>query len=299
VLELDRPRDLRDIANLGLTLSEAKQLLTRVQQAVATAQARDHAALRPACSCCGARCHAKDWQSRQVATLFGTVAVRLPRLRCSGCGRVETGINWPAHRRSTPELDQLQAHLSALMTYRVAAGVLAHLLPVAAGASHETLRCRTLELGEQLRRAATATPEPVPPAAGGTARPASAITLGLDSTFIRGCREGERHLEVRVGNAEAPESGGRQVFGAVANAGTDVVALLRRTLGTLGCTDDTELTAFTDGCSGLRSILAAAGVTGPPSQTGSMFPCACSQASGGSLARRGSQSAAGESRDRR
>ena len=97
------------------------------------------------------------------------------------------------------------------MTYRVAAGVLAHLLPVAAGASHETLRCRTLELGEQLRRAATATPEPVPPAAGGTARPASAITLGLDSTFIRGCREGERHLEVRVGNAEAPESGGRQL----------------------------------------------------------------------------------------
>ena len=62
VLELDRPRALR--ANLGLTLSEAKQLLTRVQQAVATIQARDHAALRPACSCCGARCHAKDWQSR-------------------------------------------------------------------------------------------------------------------------------------------------------------------------------------------------------------------------------------------
>jgi hypothetical protein len=150
------------------------------------------------------------------------------------------------------------------MTYRVAAGVLAHLLPVAAGTSHETLRCRTLELGEQLRRAATATPEPVSPAAGGTARPASAITLSLDSTFIRGCHEGERHLEVRVGNAEAPESGARQVFGVVANAGTNVVALIRRTLDTLGCTDDTELTAFTDGCSGLRSILAAAGVTGPP-----------------------------------
>ena len=107
-------------------------------------------------------------------------------------------------------------------------------------------------LGEQLRRAATATPKPVPPAAGGTARPASAITLSLDSTFIRGCREGERHLEVRVGNAEAPESGGRQVFGAVANAGTDIVALLRRTLGTLGCTDDTALTAFTDARSYVR-----------------------------------------------
>ena len=142
-------------------------------------QVRDHAALRPACSGCGARCHVKDWQSRQVATLFGTVAVRLPRFRCPACGRNEAGTSWPAHCRSTPELDQLQAHLSALLTYRVATGVLAHLLPVAAGTSHETLRGRTLKLGEQLRHAAAGVPEPAIAAAA----PTSAITLSLDSTF--------------------------------------------------------------------------------------------------------------------
>jgi len=260
VLELDQSRDLRDIANLGLTLPEAKQLLTRVQQAVVTVQARDHAALRPACSRCGSRCHVKDWQSRQIATLFGTVAVRLPRFRCSGCGRNEVGISWPTYCRSTPALDQLQAHLSALMTYRVAAAVLAHLLPVAAETSHETLRGRTLRLGEQLRDAASGAPEPAMVAAA----PASAISLSLDSTFIRSCHDGERHLEVRVGNAEIPGGGERQVFGAVANAGTDIVALIRHALDTLGRASDTALTAFTDGCSGLRAILAAAGVTSPP-----------------------------------
>ena len=259
ILEIDRPCDLRDIANLGPTLSEAKQLLARVQQAVVAVQARDHAALRPECSICGVRCHVKDWQSRQIATLFGTVVVRLPRFHCPGCGRSEAGINWPAHCHSTPELDQLQAHLSALMTYRVAAGVLAHLLPVAAGTSHETLRGRTLKLGGQLRHAAAVSPEPAKVAAA----PASAITLSLDSTFIRSCHEGGRHLEIRVGNAEALEGGSRQVFGAVANAGTDIVALIRRTLDALGRTGDTALTAFTDGCSGLRAILAAAGITGP------------------------------------
>ncbi len=261
VMEISRPRDLRDIATLGLTLLEAKQLLARVQQAFVAVQVRDHAALRPECSGCGVSCHVKDWQSRQVATLFGTVAVRLPRFRCPGCGRSEAGVSWPAYCRSTPALDQLQAHLSALMSYRVAAGVLAHLLPVAAGTSHETLRGRTLKIGEQLRHVAMAMPEPTPTAAAS----ASAITLSLDSTFIRSCHEGERHLEVRVGNAEVPEGGSRQVFGAVANAGTDIVALIRRTLDALGRTGDTALTAFTDGCSGLRAILAAAGVTGPPS----------------------------------
>ena len=260
VLKLSHPGDLRDIASLGLTLPEAKQILARVQQAVVAMQARDHALLRPECSHCGKRCHTKDWQSRRVATPFGTVAVRLPRFRCPGCDHGETGVRWPPPCRSTPELDQLRAHLSALMTYRVAAGVLAHLLPVAAGTSHETLRHRTLALGEQLRHAAMANSEP---ATAAVMPAAPAITLSLDSTFVRSCHSGERHLEVRVGNAETPE-GGRQVFSAVAKAGTDVAALIRRTLDALARTGETALAAFTDGCPGLRSILAAAGVAGPP-----------------------------------
>ena len=109
LMEISRPRDLCDIAKLGLTLPEARQLLARVQQAVVAVQARDHAALRPECSHCGAICHVKHWQSRRVATLFGTVTVRLPRFCCPGCGRSEAGVSWPSHCRSTPALDQLQA----------------------------------------------------------------------------------------------------------------------------------------------------------------------------------------------
>jgi len=149
-MEISRPNDLRDIGSLGLTLPEAKQLLARVQQAVVAAQARDHAGLRPHCTACGGSCHVKDWRPHQVATLFGEVTVRLRRFLCAGCGRTETTTSWPSHCRSTPELDQLQAHLSALMPYRVAAGVLEHLLPVAAGTSPETLRGHTLKVGEHL-----------------------------------------------------------------------------------------------------------------------------------------------------
>jgi hypothetical protein len=42
-----------------------------------------------------------------------------------------------------PELNQLQARLSALMPFRVAAGELQHLLPIDAGKSPETLRSHT------------------------------------------------------------------------------------------------------------------------------------------------------------
>ena len=131
--------------------------------------------------------------------------------------------------------------------------MLEHLLPVEAGKSPETLRGHTLKVGEQLGNAAAVKP----------AAAASTITVTLDSTFIRSCHDGERHLEVRVGNVEMPD-GGRQVFGAVARTDTDIAVLIRRNLETVGRTDDTELTAFTDGCPGLRSILADAGVTNPP-----------------------------------
>lgn len=48
-----RPGDLDDIANLDLTLAEAKRLLAGVQQEIVAAQAREHAVLRPDCSRCG------------------------------------------------------------------------------------------------------------------------------------------------------------------------------------------------------------------------------------------------------
>ena len=193
----------------------------------------------------------KGWRPHRLATLFGEVRVKLPRLVCAGGGCGETGGGWPSHCRSTPELDQLQARLSALMPYRVAADVLR--LPIDAGRSPETLRSHTLQVGRRLGDAAAEKP----PAAG------AAITISLNLTFIRSREDGERHLEVRVGNVETVD-GGLQVFGAVTGAEVDITVLIRRTLETLGRTDTTEVTAFTDGCPGLRTVLLDAGVTKPP-----------------------------------
>jgi hypothetical protein len=253
VMEIVRPDDLGNIADVGLTLAEAKALQARVQQEVVAAQARGHAVQRPNCRSCGGKCHVKDYRDHQIATLFGRVTLRLPRFRCKACCAAEAGVRWPMNCRSTPELDELQAHLSALMTYRVAADVLEQMLPVDAGANHETLRSDTLKMGEQLQDRAVIKPTIA----------ATAIAISVDSTFIRSCEDDERHLEVRVGNVET-ESGGRQVFAAVVRADTNIVTLIDRQLDAVGRAGDTELTGFTDGCPGLRSILAAAGVTAPP-----------------------------------
>ena len=253
LMEITRPDSLHEITGLGLTLSEAKQLLASVQQAVVSAQGDRQATLRPTCRSCSGPCRVKDWRLHRIATLFGGVALPLRRFVCRRCSRTETGVEWPSYCRSTLELEQLQAHLSALLPYREASDLLRHLLPVDAGRSPETFRGHTLKVGEQLDQVAT-----IRPTSG-----ASMITVTLDSTFIRGREPGNRSLEVRIGNVETPD-GGRQVFGAVARADTDVALLIRRSLEAVGGSPDTNLTTFTDGDPGLRSILAKVGARAPP-----------------------------------
>src|SRR4051812_12774766 len=271
VVEISRPDGLVDIANLGLTLAEAKLVLAGVQREIVAAQARDHAVRRPGCRRCEGVCRVKDYRQHAIATLFGQVAVRLPRFRCAGCGTTGTGVQWPPYARSTPELDRLRAQLSALLTYRTAAALLRQMFPVDDGQNPETLRRHTFKVAKTLSMTSAAE-APV-------SIDAKAIVVTLDSTFIRSCEDGERHLEVRIGNVEIA-SGGRQVFGAVAKVNTDIGALIRRALDTIGRTGDTALTrrppapigrpgdtalpAVTDGCPGLRRILADAGVTAPP-----------------------------------
>src|SRR4051812_38494558 len=253
VMAIECSGDLGDIADLGLSLAQGKQLVALVQQAIVTAQSRDHALRRPDCRTCTIPCQIKDYRPHQIATLFGQVTLRLPRFRCAGCGGAGAGHDWPTHCRSTPELDQGRAQFFPCMPHPGAPRGLGNLLPIDAGIDPETLRACTLKIGEELRDATPAEP----------AAAATAITLTLDSTFIRSCEDGQRHLEVRLGNVETSE-GARQVFAAVAKTDTAIEALIQRGLVDVGKTADTELTAFTDGCSGLRSILLKAGVTTPP-----------------------------------
>ena len=54
VMEINKPDDLGNIADLGLSLAEAKLLLAGVQRDLVAAQARAHAVRRPKCRCAAA-----------------------------------------------------------------------------------------------------------------------------------------------------------------------------------------------------------------------------------------------------
>lgn len=93
VLQIVGRRDPGNIAVLGVTLAQGKQLLALIQQEVVAVQCRELATRRPSCRTCAAVCQVKDYRSRQIATLFGQVTLRLPRFRCADCGTMEAAAD--------------------------------------------------------------------------------------------------------------------------------------------------------------------------------------------------------------
>src|SRR4051812_33829544 len=82
-MQIARPDDLTDLATLGLTLAEGKQLLAGVQQELVAAQARRHAVRRPACRSCSTTCRVKDYRqhARERRKVGGQAATAI-----GGCG---------------------------------------------------------------------------------------------------------------------------------------------------------------------------------------------------------------------
>ena len=191
VMEITRPDDLEDIADLGLTLAEAKLLQARVQQEISAAQARGlPLPLAAELSVLPRNVPSKGLSGPSDRDAFWPVTVRLPRYRCAECRAGEARGRLAIELPVDAELDQLQAHLLALMSYRVAASVLEQMFPVDAGKSHETLRTHTLKLGERLQDRAVLAPTTA----------ATAIAISVDSTFIRSCEDGERPIVLECGN---------------------------------------------------------------------------------------------------
>ena len=119
---------------LGLQLAEAKALLCAVQETVVDAQVKDTLAAQAACPHCGTPRRHKDACAIVVRTLFGTLQLPSPRWWHCPCQPQPRQTFRPLAvllpERITPELCYLQAKFAALASYRVAATLLAELLPL-------------------------------------------------------------------------------------------------------------------------------------------------------------------------
>ena len=150
-------RQDRSVAGLGLTLAEGRALLAEVQSALVSHQAASWMADHLTCCRCGSALAHKDSLSIVVRTVFGKVEVASSRLWTCSCGakqgqlgRSLSPLSKAVPKRTTPELEYLQAKWDAHLPYRQATELLQEVLPLERGISLGSTRRRILAAGHAL-----------------------------------------------------------------------------------------------------------------------------------------------------
>ena len=113
-------KDCRRIEQLGVTLAEAKQLLTQLQRHVVAHQASMFVTMRSHCGACGTPLQRKAQATRVLRTLFGTVRLSSPRLYHCRCQTHPTITFRPLSEllteSTTPELLFLETKWASLIS---------------------------------------------------------------------------------------------------------------------------------------------------------------------------------------
>lgn len=141
--------------DIGFSIDDGKKIMAALQSAVVSHEAETYSLFRRVCPDCHVFRSVKDYTTRRVRTVFGTVKVRNPRwMLCQDCYPGMVVAFAPLMEicpdRATPELMELTARLGSMMPYRQAAKILAELLPIEPTETHATVRKRTIRIGERL-----------------------------------------------------------------------------------------------------------------------------------------------------
>src|SRR5882724_6387882 len=142
------------IEHLGLTLAEAKQLLSTLQRHLLQHQVDTFLDRCSSSADCGALRKVKAHASRSFRTLFGTYKLYSPRLEHCDCTRRKTSSFRPLSalliESVAPELLYMEAKWSSLVSYGMSLDALMDFLPLEVTLDVKTVRYDTLKGAKRL-----------------------------------------------------------------------------------------------------------------------------------------------------
>ena len=187
------------MADLGLRLTETKQLTAALQAKIVPAQVAVMGERPRCCPSCGHKLASKGHYPVAFRSLFGDVPVRVRRLLvcpCQGPVKVKSfSVLDLGHDGVAPELAYVTARYAALVPFGKVAVLLSELLPTSGAQNAGTVRNRTRRVGEKVVRQ-----HPTEMATQTATAQVGAVVVGLDGCHVRSRhRQEERHFEVIAG----------------------------------------------------------------------------------------------------
>src|SRR5256885_10804378 len=197
------------IEHLGLTLAEAKQLLSTLQRHLLQQQVDTFLDPCTTCPDCGALLKVKAHASRSFRTLFGTCKLDSQRLEHCDCKRRKTSSFRPLSalltESVTPELLSMEAKWSSLVSYGMSLEALTDFLPLDVALDVKTVRYDTLKVAKRLE-AELGDEQPcfiegTPSDWDLLPRPDGTFKVGIDGGYVRNWFAKKHNFEVIVGKS--------------------------------------------------------------------------------------------------
>ena len=229
------------LADLGLSLAEAKQLTAALQAEIVPMQVAALGECPRGCLACGRRLASKGYSQVRVR--------RLLACPCQGEGEAKSVavLDFGKGAALAPELAYVTARYAALAPFGKVAALLSELLPLGGALHASTVRSRTLRVGMEVAQAHTAETAKTPT----TAATGGPVVVGLDGGYVRNRHRAEgRRFEVIAG--KVIHAAGAQHRFAFARTGPAVTAeAFRQALAAVGVGADTPATVLCGGDAGL------------------------------------------------
>jgi hypothetical protein len=267
VITLDKNH--RRIEHLGLTLAEAKQLLSTLQRHLLQHQVDTFLDSCSTCPDCGALLKVKAHASRSFRTLFGTYKLDSPRLEPCDCTRHKTSSFRPLSvlltESVTPELLYMEAKWSSLVSYGMSLDALTDFLPLEVTLDVKTVRYDTLKVAKRLE-AALGDEHPgfiegSPSEWDLLPRPEGSFKVGIDGGYVRNWCAKKHHFEVIVGKStrsfredDADKAPSSKRFGFVQTLETKPKRRLYEVLHSQGLQMNQDIAFLADGNDTLRAL---------------------------------------------
>jgi hypothetical protein len=254
-------KDCQRLEQLGLTLAEAKQLLTQLQQHIVAHQATAFVTRHSHCEVCGTPLQSKEQTTRVLRTLFGTVHLPSPRLYHCRCRTPTRATFRPLTEllteSTTPELLFLETKWASLISYGLTARVLKDFLPLDETLNATTVHNHTLAVAqrceEELGEDEEVVVDSCPGDGGPLPHPKGPLSVGLGGGYVRDWDQKQRRFEVIVGKS-VPTTAPAKCFGFVPSYDTNSKQRLRSILQSQGVQDHQLLTFLSDGGETVRNL---------------------------------------------
>src|SRR5713101_6453848 len=262
-------KNTQRIEHLGLTLSEAKQLLSTTQRHLLRQQVDAFLNTYADCPDCGTPLHLKARSRRSFRTLFGTFQFYSPRLEHCDCTRHKTSSFRPLSALLTesvaPELLYMEAKWSSLVSYGMSLDALKDFLPLEVTLDVKTVRYDTLKVAKRLE-AELGDEQPgfiegSPSDWDLLPLPDGAFKVGIDGGYVRNWFAKKHNFEVIVGKStrtfgedEADRTPAGKRFGFVQTLETKPKRRLYEVLHSQGLQMHQEITFLSDGNDTLRAL---------------------------------------------